>query len=132
MFNLKEWKEVKLGDLPSLLKLTMDSCPELDSLPSLSRLKSLKHLEFRRCPKLLSLPSDGLPTSLESFIVIDCPELKEWCRKVEGEDRSKIYHVPSIWFDCEETTLLALSVPPVQDGRCFLVDISEENMELDG
>lgn len=104
MFNLKKWKEVKLGDLPALIKLTMDSCPELDSLPSLSWLKSLKHLEFRRCPKLLSLPSDGLPTSLESFIVIDCPELKEWCRKVEGEDWSKIYHVPSIWFDCEEAS----------------------------
>ncbi|KAL6184562.1 hypothetical protein ACLB2K_045963 [Fragaria x ananassa] len=126
MFNLKEWKEVKTGDFPSLLKLTMDSCPELDSLPSLSWLKSLKHLEFRRCPKLLSLPSDGLPTSLESFIVIDCPELKEWCHKVEGEDWSKIYHVPSIWFDCEEVRSKSHRRPGTSG------EISEVNMELDG
>ncbi|XP_061988883.1 putative disease resistance RPP13-like protein 1 [Rosa rugosa] len=125
MFNLKEWREVKLGDLPSLLKLTMDSCPELDCLPSLSWLKSLKHLEFRRCPKLLSLPSDGLPTSLESFIVIDCPELKEWCRKAEGEDWSKISSVPSIWFDCEEVRSKSHCTPGTS------VEIYE-NMELDG
>ncbi|XP_024169784.1 disease resistance protein RPM1-like isoform X2 [Rosa chinensis] len=104
MLNLKLWKDVNIGDLPSLLKLTVDSCPELTTLPSLSWLKSLKHLELRRCPKILTWPCDGLPASLESFIVIDCPELKEWCRVMEGEDWRKKCHLPSIWLDCEEVS----------------------------
>ncbi|XP_009350789.2 disease resistance protein RPV1 [Pyrus x bretschneideri] len=102
MLNLKQWTAIKQGDLPSLLKLTVDSCPEFVTLPSLSELKSLKHLEFRRCPKLLPLPHDGLPTSLESLIIIRCPELKEWCTKGGGEDQENIWHVPSVWLDHEE------------------------------
>ncbi|KAM5575311.1 disease resistance protein RPM1-like [Rosa sericea] len=104
MLNLRVWKDVNIGDLPSLLKLTVDSCPELTTLPSLSWHKSLKHLELRRCPKILTWPWDGLPASLESFIVIDCPELKEWCRMMEGEDWKKICHLPRIWLDCEEVS----------------------------
>ncbi|TQD85704.1 hypothetical protein C1H46_028756 [Malus baccata] len=104
MLNLKEWTAIKQGDLPSLRKLTVDSCPELVTLPSLSELKSLKHLEFRRCPKLLPLPHDGLPTSLESLIIIRCPEVKEWCTKGGGEDQDNIWHVPSVWLDHEEVS----------------------------
>ncbi|KAM2031843.1 hypothetical protein ACFX1T_013929 [Malus domestica] len=103
MLNLTEWAAIKQGDLLSLLKLTVDSCPELVTLPSLSELKSLKHLEFRRCPKLLPLPHDGLPTSLESLIIISCSdELKEWCTKGGGQDQDNLWHVPSVWLDHEE------------------------------
>ncbi|KAM5549451.1 putative disease resistance RPP13-like protein 1 [Rosa sericea] len=86
MLSLKEWKEVREGDLPSLLKLTVESCPELVTIPSLSILKSLKQLEFRHCPKLSSLDHSGLPTSLESLIIRDCPQLKDWCYKEGDQD----------------------------------------------
>ncbi|KAM0980875.1 hypothetical protein ACFX2J_013996 [Malus domestica] len=102
MLNLKEWMAIKQGDLPSLLKLTVDSCPELVTLPSLSELKSLKHLEFRHCPKLLPLSQDGLPTSLESLVIICCPQLKEWCTKRGGQDQDNLSHVPRVWLDHEE------------------------------
>ncbi|XP_050378577.1 putative disease resistance RPP13-like protein 1 [Argentina anserina] len=102
MLILKEWKDVYMGDLPSLLKLTVDSCPELTTLPSLSWLRSLKHLEFRRCPRISSLPNNGLPASLESFIVVDCPELKEWCHMMVGKDWRNRCDLPIIWLDCEE------------------------------
>ncbi|KAM5567921.1 hypothetical protein ABKV19_015813 [Rosa sericea] len=100
MLSLKQWKDIQLGDLPSLVKLTLDSCPELVTLPALLCLKSLKHLELRCCPKLMALPTGGLPTSLEFFLLLDCLELKEWCLKIEHW--SMLYHVPSIWFDHEE------------------------------
>ncbi|KAM5549454.1 hypothetical protein ABKV19_000734 [Rosa sericea] len=84
MLSLKEWKNVKEGDLPSLIKLSMESCPELVTLPSFSSLKCLKYMEVRQCQKLMSLDRNELPTSLESLIIRDCPELKEWSDK-EGD-----------------------------------------------
>ncbi|XP_061989634.1 putative disease resistance RPP13-like protein 1 [Rosa rugosa] len=109
MLSLKRWKDVQVGDLPSLVKLTLDSCPELVTLPALLCLKSLKHLELRCCPKLMALPTGGLPTSLEFFLLLDCLELKIWCLKIEHW--SMLCHVPSIWFDHEEIK-----------GRCGMTD----------
>ncbi|XP_062015576.1 uncharacterized protein LOC133732124 isoform X2 [Rosa rugosa] len=107
MLSLKQWKDVQVGDLPSLVKLTLDSCPELVTLPALFCLKSLKHLELRCCPKLMALPAGGLPTSLEFFLLLDCLELKTWCLKTEHW--SMLCHVPSIWFDHEEIKDLQLT-----------------------
>ncbi|XP_038719783.1 putative disease resistance protein At3g14460 [Tripterygium wilfordii] len=101
MLGLEEWKEIELGDLPCLLKLTMQCCPELVTLPSFAGLDSLKHLEIIDCPKLPSLP-EGLPTSLEFLLVKDCPILKERCNSESGEDWQKVSHVPHIWIDLEE------------------------------
>ncbi|XP_050378815.1 disease resistance protein RPV1-like [Argentina anserina] len=98
MLKLKEWKELQTGDLPSLLKLTVDSCPELETLPSLSSIFSLKQLEFRSCPKLQ--PSDQLPDSLQSLMIVDCPRIKEWFHEGDGEEWSKKHR--SIWLDEEE------------------------------
>ena len=102
MLKLEEWRGVHNGDFPSLLKLTMDYCPKLSALPSLSCLNSLKHLEIKHCPMLLSLPNEGLPSSLEYLLVKDCPELKEQCSKGKGQDWCKIAHVPRIWVDNQE------------------------------
>ncbi|KAK9939081.1 hypothetical protein M0R45_015790 [Rubus argutus] len=85
MLNLIEWMEVKEGDLPSLIKLTMESCPELVTLPSFSSLKCLKYFEVSHCPKLVSLDRNGLPTSPESLIIRDCPKL-EWFDKEGDQD----------------------------------------------
>ncbi|XP_004299618.1 PREDICTED: putative disease resistance RPP13-like protein 1-like [Fragaria vesca subsp. vesca] len=101
MVNLKDWQEVQKGDLPSLLKLTVVSCPELVTLPSLSSLNLLKHLEFRSCPKLQ--PSDQLPDSLEALMIVDCPRIKEWFHEGDGAEWSKKHR--TIWLDEEEIKL---------------------------
>ncbi|KAM5548594.1 putative disease resistance RPP13-like protein 1 [Rosa sericea] len=89
MPNLKEWKEVKEGDLPSLLQLKMECCPQLVTLPSFLHLKSLKYLKLIECPKLVLWDHSKLPTSLESLIIGDCCELKSWCRK-EGDQELQL------------------------------------------
>ncbi|PRQ22884.1 putative leucine-rich repeat domain, L domain-containing protein [Rosa chinensis] len=86
MLHLKDWKEVQEGDLESLIKLTMESCPELVTVPSFSGLKILKYLEFNHCPELLSLDCNAVPTSLESLIIRDCPKLKESWPKEGHQD----------------------------------------------
>nr|XP_011464039.1 PREDICTED: uncharacterized protein LOC101301302 isoform X2 [Fragaria vesca subsp. vesca] len=111
MLKLKVWKHIRIGDFPSLVKLIVDSCPELVRLPPLACLPSLKHLELRRCPKLLSLPSDGLPPSLESFLLVECLELKEWCLK--SDHWSTLCHISSIWFDHEEVKGFELDCTPL-------------------
>ncbi|XP_050372408.1 putative disease resistance RPP13-like protein 1 [Argentina anserina] len=109
MLNLRLWKDVQVGGLPSLVTLTLDSCPELVTLPEPFLFKSLKHLELRCCPKLMVLPTGGLPTSLEFFLLLNCHELKSWCLKIEHW--SMFCHVPAIWFDHEEIK-----------GRCGMTD----------
>ena len=102
MLNLEGWIGVQNGDFPSLLKLTLDYCPKLIALLSLSSLNSLKHLEIKHCPNLISMPNEGLPSSLEFLLIKNCPELKEQCSKGKGQDWCKIAHVPRIWVDNEE------------------------------
>ncbi|KAL6190434.1 hypothetical protein ACLB2K_036831 [Fragaria x ananassa] len=47
MLNVKVWKDVQMGDFPSLIKLTVDTCPEILTIPPISCLKSLKYMPTR-------------------------------------------------------------------------------------
>lgn len=88
-----------MGDFPLLMNLIIESCPKINCLPSLSHLNSLMHLELSYCPELSCLPDGGLPLTLESLMIKDCPKLNERCSNNQGEDWSKIDHVPILYID---------------------------------
>lgn len=99
MSKLVKWTEIRTGDFPCLLNLSIVSCPKINCLPSLSPLNSLKHLEISYCPELSCLPDGTLPFKLESLMIKDCPKLKGRCSRYEGEDWPKIAHVPVFYID---------------------------------
>ncbi|CBI28621.3 unnamed protein product, partial [Vitis vinifera] len=67
----------ELGQLNSLVKLSVSGCPELKEMPPiLHNLTSLKHLDIRYCDSLLSCSEMGLPPMLERLQIIHCPILK--------------------------------------------------------
>ncbi|XP_034680739.1 putative disease resistance RPP13-like protein 1 [Vitis riparia] len=67
----------ELGQLNSLVKLSVYRCPELKEMPPiLHNLTSLKHLDIRFCDSLLSCSEMGLPPMLERLQIVHCPILK--------------------------------------------------------
>ncbi|KAL6311802.1 hypothetical protein AAG906_020912 [Vitis piasezkii] len=67
----------ELGQLNSLVKLSVYRCPELKEMPPiLHNLTSLKHLEIKECESLLSCSEMGLPPMLEILWIVYCPILK--------------------------------------------------------
>ncbi|KAK9289122.1 hypothetical protein L1049_017595 [Liquidambar formosana] len=61
----------------SIVSLTINKCPSLNSFASIHGLTSLHRLKISRCDRLSSLPS-GLEfcTSLEELCVFECPSLE--------------------------------------------------------
>ncbi|OAY72340.1 putative disease resistance protein [Ananas comosus] len=85
-----------LVKLNCLQELEIDNCVDLHSLPAdLHELKSLVYLRISRCPKLECLP-DSIPYSLESLSIIHCSQLKDRCRKNDGQDWHKIAHIRNL------------------------------------
>ncbi|KAM5559931.1 hypothetical protein ABKV19_021222 [Rosa sericea] len=64
-----------LQTLVSLQKLTIESCDELETIPSSDKLTSLRSLEIRWCRKLTCLP-DGLAASSQSCSLTRLKELR--------------------------------------------------------
>ncbi|XP_044481470.1 putative disease resistance protein At3g14460 [Mangifera indica] len=122
---LFEWG---LQRLTSLRNLEIRGCPYLESFPrgdnatmlptSLSRLtiarfqglkflsaeglknlSALEYLSISDCPNFTSLPESGLPSSLLQLYIYGCPLLKKRCKRTEGQDWSKIAHIPRIRID---------------------------------
>ncbi|KAL6176778.1 hypothetical protein ACLB2K_053411 [Fragaria x ananassa] len=100
MPKLKIWSGINENDMPHLRVLSIDSCPELVTLPSLRYLRSLEMLEINRCSELQSLPREGLPLLLTCLIISESDILKERC-KVQGADWDKIKSIPNIMIDDE-------------------------------
>jgi len=112
----------QLGNLPSLKKLTIRGCsqiegldealqhvaalqwleledfPNLTSLPdSLGNLSLLQHLSIRVCPKLICFPASIQSlTNLKSLRIYNCPELEKRCTRETGEDWPKISHIQNL------------------------------------
>lgn len=102
MSNLRSWEPFNGSRFPHLSILEIDDCPMLTNLPSLLDTGSLHRLSINRCPEIESLPDDGLPLSLEAFVISDCDIIKERCRVEEGADWYKIRSIPRIQIDYME------------------------------
>ncbi|KAM1839231.1 hypothetical protein ACFX1X_014295 [Malus domestica] len=89
-------------DMPRLIELRIDSCPNLVSLPSVHHLTSLETLDINDCPQLPSIPGKGLPRSLTHLSISDSDSLKEWCKGRDGDDWSKIRWILEIVIDGDE------------------------------
>ncbi|KAJ4829596.1 hypothetical protein Tsubulata_015430 [Turnera subulata] len=82
----------------SLTSLSLWDFPQLKSLDynGLHHLSSLNALKLSGCRNLQSLPREGLPCSLKYLQIWRCHDtLKQRCKE-EGEDWSKICHIPKI------------------------------------
>ncbi|XP_075503950.1 putative disease resistance protein At3g14460 [Primulina tabacum] len=99
MPKLEKWTEIRIGDFPHLLDLSIESCQKFKCLPFLSHLNSLNCMQLCNCPELSCLPDGGFPSTLETLMVEDCPKLEGRCSKDKGEDWCKIAHVPAVYLD---------------------------------
>ncbi|KAM3686004.1 hypothetical protein ACJW31_11G163800 [Castanea mollissima] len=84
----------------SLTRLSIESIPNIVILSSLGfqNLSALERLYIENCPKLASLPEKGLPPSLLLLGIVECPLLKQHCKK-GGREWSKIANIPGVWID---------------------------------
>ncbi|XP_034703140.1 putative disease resistance protein At3g14460 [Vitis riparia] len=129
---MQRWMEWGLQTLPSLRKLEiedsdegkLESFPEKWLLPStlsfvgiygfpnlksldnmgLHDLNSLETLEIQGCTMLKSFPKQGLPSSLSCLKIINCPLLKKRCQRDKGKEWPKIFHIPSIVLEEDESS----------------------------
>ncbi|XP_034680491.1 putative disease resistance RPP13-like protein 1 [Vitis riparia] len=67
----------ELGQLHSLVQLSVRWCPELKEIPPiLHSLTSLKNLDIQQCESLASFPEMALPPMLERLRINSCPILE--------------------------------------------------------
>ncbi|XP_021741149.1 disease resistance protein RGA2-like [Chenopodium quinoa] len=128
MYRVEEWKGLRDGDFPCLVKLIINRCPNLALLSSFPRCQSLKHLELIDCPQLECLPDDMLSSPLDSLVIDDCPLLKETYSK-GGEDSHKIEHVKNVWIELEETESSDKHSTSTEDDDSIEGTHHEENMD---
>lgn len=94
----KSWQGLYADSMPRLEVLTIETCPEFLTLPSLHYLASLQKLEINGCPRLKSFPNEGLPRSLQCLIISESNFLKyKYCI----EDWDMISWIPQIEIDDE-------------------------------
>ena len=99
-------RHIELESLPeewfknrtSLESLQIRECHNLTSLPEwMSHLTSLQRLQINDCPNLASLPEwMSHLTSLQGLEIAGCCQLKQRCKKENGEDWDKISHIPNL------------------------------------
>ncbi|KAJ9685558.1 hypothetical protein PVL29_017555 [Vitis rotundifolia] len=93
--------------LPSTLSLVgISRFPYLKSLDNmgLHDLNSLETLEILGCTMLKSFPKQGLPSSLSCLKIRNCPLLKKRCQRDKGKEWPKIFHIPSIVLEEDESS----------------------------
>ncbi|XP_022764209.1 putative disease resistance RPP13-like protein 1 [Durio zibethinus] len=82
----------------TLTSLTIFGFPNLETLSSkgFQNLKFLESLDIRGCPRLKFLPEGEMFDSLFHLYIINCPLLRERCKKDEGQEWPKIAHIRCI------------------------------------
>ncbi|XP_042497033.1 putative disease resistance RPP13-like protein 1 isoform X2 [Macadamia integrifolia] len=98
--NLEPLHTLGLHNLTSLQNLIIGGCPALVSIPSGLLPANLRDFRIKDCPILESL-HDGLSdlTSLEHLNIRNCPMLTQRYGMKEGEEWSKISHIPEVLID---------------------------------
>ncbi|KAF3632841.1 putative tetraspanin-3-like [Capsicum annuum] len=81
----------------SISKLTINDCPNLQSVPESALPSSLSKLTIEDCPNLQSLPVKGMPSSLSKLSIRYCPLLKPLLEFDNREYWSKIAHIPELF-----------------------------------
>ncbi|XP_042502799.1 putative disease resistance RPP13-like protein 1 isoform X2 [Macadamia integrifolia] len=89
---------------PSLKRLTLFHCHDLESLQPQGLPPTLTYLKLKNCDILQYLPEEGLPPVLTHLEISNCPFLEESCEKENGQDWTKISHIPSIMINHEFVT----------------------------
>ncbi|KAK5833053.1 hypothetical protein PVK06_016864 [Gossypium arboreum] len=97
--NLKSLEYKGFQHLTSLCKLSIFSCPNLQTMPPNMFPSSLSCLFIFNCPKLQSMPPNMLPPSLSRLFIRECPLLKEHFEKDKGKYWPNISHIPVIQLD---------------------------------
>ncbi|KAM3704454.1 hypothetical protein ACJW31_03G004800 [Castanea mollissima] len=69
---------------------------EEDCIRRFTIMPRLQNLQIYWCRKLESLPNFLRTTPLQKLHIIDCPILKERCKRETGKDWPKISHIPNI------------------------------------
>ncbi|XP_043714873.1 putative disease resistance RPP13-like protein 1 [Telopea speciosissima] len=93
--NLEPLHTLGLHNLTSLSSLTIGGCPALVSIPKGLFPTNLQAFIIKDCPSLESLP-EGLSelTLLHHLEIYNCPRLKQQWKNKEGEEWSKVGHIP--------------------------------------
>ncbi|XVF18274.1 hypothetical protein REPUB_Repub11eG0007100 [Reevesia pubescens] len=88
---------------PSLTEIWMKNFENLKYLSSkgFQNVTSLQRLTLRNCLELKSLPEKDTLLSLLTLHILDCPLLKERCKRNKGREWSKIAHIPFVLIDGE-------------------------------
>jgi hypothetical protein len=88
----------------SLTHLIIEDFPNLKCLSSkgFQDLASLEYLQISNCEKLTSIPEHGFSPSLLYLYILNCPLLKDRCKKDRGPDWFKIAHIPCVLIEPEE------------------------------
>ncbi|XVF18422.1 hypothetical protein REPUB_Repub11eG0020100 [Reevesia pubescens] len=87
----------------SLTEIHIEDFKNLKCLSSkgFQNLTSLQQLFLWKCPKLTSLPAKDMLFSLSQLLILECPLLKEGCKRDKGREWSKIAHIPFVQIDDE-------------------------------
>ncbi|XP_031257618.1 putative disease resistance RPP13-like protein 1 isoform X2 [Pistacia vera] len=96
VISFPEKKIIEIKFPISLIDLSIVRFPKLKYLCSKNFrvLRSLKFLTFNDCPNLTSFPD--LPSSLLRLHIYRCPLIQKQCKRNEGQEWSKIVHIPCV------------------------------------
>ncbi|XP_034704559.1 putative disease resistance RPP13-like protein 1 isoform X1 [Vitis riparia] len=107
----------ELGQLHSLVQLSVRCCPELKEMPPiLHSLTSLKNLNILQCESLASFPEMALPTMLERLQIRYCPILESL---PEGmmQNNTTLQHL--FFMDCDSLRSLPRDIDSLKTLSIF-------------
>ncbi|XP_017217972.2 putative disease resistance protein RGA3 [Daucus carota subsp. sativus] len=95
--SLALFEQLPFNAYPALTDLTLQYFKGVKALPdSIAKLPSLRRLRIEDCYNLESLPAFEESHTLQLLYIVGCPVLRQRCRKGQGPEWFKIQYVPTI------------------------------------